>query len=46
MGKITNGYQNHQWYDHIDIVKDMELNIGCGIVTRKQITIKKWAKDK
>jgi hypothetical protein len=25
MSNVINGYPNHQWYDHIDIVKDVEL---------------------
>jgi hypothetical protein len=24
-GSVANGYSNHQWYDHIDIVKDAQL---------------------
>ncbi len=43
MGNVTNGSPNHRWYDHIDIMKDVEL---YDVIYRdKYNVIRKWAEE-
>jgi hypothetical protein len=45
MGIKTNGYLDHQWYDHINIVKSAQF-VGCGKPKRVCSAVRKWTNDK